>query len=202
MPRFGRPLRRIGPAVFPGRRRPFGALRPLPPGPMRALANANQLFASGQFAQAAEQFEMLAQAASASRLPFAPRLFFQAARANWRAGQIPRGMQLLRTGLGILLTAGAIRRLRQMAGSAADELVELGHAPEAEEVRKFLAGIPVPDIQAVETEFQAPAEPARPILPADCEKCGARIRSDEIEWIDSQTAECAYCGSPIRPEKA
>ncbi len=202
MPRFGRPLRRIGPAVFPGRRRPFGALRPLPPGPMRALANANQLFASGQFAQAAEQFEMLAQAASASRLPFAPRLFFQAARANWRAGQIPRGMQLLRTGLGILLTAGAIRRLRQMTGSAADELDELGHAPESEEVRKFLAGIPAPAESELEPSGAAPAEPPHPILPTHCGQCGAVVRSDEVEWIDSQTAECAYCGSPIRPEKA
>jgi hypothetical protein len=111
-------------------------------------------------------------------------------------------MQLLRTGLGILLTAGALRRVRQMAGSAADELDELGHAPEAEEVRKFLAGIPAPDIPAAETELQAPAGPARPVLPTNCEKCGARVRSDEIEWIDAQTAECAYCGSPIRPEKA
>jgi hypothetical protein len=202
MPRFGRPLRRNAPPVFPGRRRPFGALRPLAPGPMRALANANQLFAAGQYAQAAEQFEMLAQAASASRLPFAPRLFFQAARANWRAGQIPRGMQLLRTGLGILLTAGALGRVRQIAGTAADELDELGHAPEAEEVRKFLAGIPAPADSPLEASEPAPAEPARPVLPTNCEKCGARVRSDEIEWIDAQTAECAYCGSPIRPENA
>ncbi len=201
MPRFGRPFGRIGPPVFPGRRRPFGALRPLAPGPIRALSNANQLFAAGQFGQAAGQYEMLAQAASASRLPFAPRLFFQAARANWQAGQIPHGMQLLRTGLGILLTAGAIGRVRQIAASAAEELDQLGHAPEAEEVRKFLSGIPAPS-PAVEIETRAPAEPAHPILPIHCGQCGALIRSDEVEWIDSQTAECAYCGSPIRPEKA
>ncbi len=202
MPRFGRPLRRNGLPVFPGRRRPFGPVRPLAPGPMRALANANQLFAAGQFCPAAEQFEMLAQAAVAGRLPFAPRLFFQAARANWHAGQIPHGMQLLRTGLGILLTAGAVGRVRQISISAARELDQLGHAAEAEEVRKFLAGIPAPAGAAAQAEPSKPTEPGRPVLPTQCGQCGAVIRSDEIEWIDAQTAECAYCGSPIRPEKA
>ncbi len=197
MPRFGRPPRRIGPPLFPGLRRPFGAVRPLAPGPIHALANANRLFTAGHFGPAAEQFEMLAKAASASKLPFAPRLFFQAARANWQAGQIPQGMQLLRTGLGILLTAGAIGRVRQIASSAADELDQLGHAPEAAEVRKFLTDIPAP----AEASAMPPAEPVHPALPTNCGKCGALIRTNEVEWIDVQTAECAYCGSPIRPEK-
>ena len=72
MPRFNRPRRLMRQPPFPGARRPFGPARLFAPGPIRALANANQLFAAGQFAQAAGQFEMLAQAASASRLPFAP----------------------------------------------------------------------------------------------------------------------------------
>ncbi|MBN2085348.1 MAG: hypothetical protein JW748_08975 [Anaerolineales bacterium] len=200
MPRFDRPPRRIRPPLFPGRRRPFGAVRPLAPGPIRALADANRLFAGGQFGPAAEKFEMLAKAAGASRLPFAPRLFFQAARANWRLGQIPQGMQLLRTGLGILLTAGAIDRVRQIASSAADELDQLGLAPEAAEVRKFLADIPASAGAAAEASGMPPAEPAHPILPTNCGQCGALIRTEEIEWIDRLTAECAYCGSPIRPD--
>jgi hypothetical protein len=195
MPRFERPPRRIHPPRFPGRRRPFGAVRPLAPGPIRALENANRLYAAGQYGPAAEQYEMLAQAASAGKLPFAPRLFFQAARANWQVGRIPHGMQLLRTGLGILLTAGAFGRIRQIANAAADELDQLGHAPEAAEVRKFLADVPAPAESAA-----PPAEPVHPALPTHCGKCGAIIRSDEVDWIDAQTAECAYCGSPIRPD--
>ena len=54
----------------------------------------------------------------------------------------------------------------------------------------------------MEVEPPAPAETVHPVLPARCGQCGALIRTDEIEWIDAQTAECAYCGSPIRPEKA
>ncbi|MGB7537250.1 MAG: hypothetical protein WBM17_01805 [Anaerolineales bacterium] len=197
MPRFGRPLRRAGPPLFPGRRRPFGAPRPLAPGPIRALANANRLFSAGQFGPAADQYEMLAKAAGAGGLPFAPRLYFQAARANWQAGRIPQGMQLLRTGLGILLTAGAVGRVRQIATAAADELDQLGHAPEAADVRKFLADVPAP----AESASVLPVETAHPTLPTHCGQCGAVIRTDELEWIDAQTAECAYCGSPIRPEK-
>lgn len=205
MPRFGKPLRRIGPPLFPGRRRPFGPPRPLPPGPIKALAQANRLLADGQYAPAAERFEMLANAASANRLPFAPRLFFQAARANWHAGQVPHGMQLLRNGLGILVTAGALRPVRQICAAAIRELDNLGHSPEAEEVKKFLAGIPGGEESAAAAfgsgPAVSPAEEARPTLPAHCGQCGAVIRSEEVEWIDKQTAECAYCGSPIRPEK-
>lgn len=200
MPRFERPLRRAGPPLFPGRRRAFGPMRPLAPGPIRALAQANQLLAAGQFAKAADQFEMLANAASANRIPVAPRLFVQAARANWRAGRIPQGMQLLRNGLGILLTAGALGVARQIAISAAGELDTLGHAQEAEEVRKFLSEIPGAEESATPAG-EPPAEPARPTLPANCGQCGAIVRIEEVEWIDGRTAECPYCGSPVRPEK-
>lgn len=195
MPRFVRRPRRPLRPRFPGRRRPFGAPRPLAPGPIRALARANQLFAEGQFGPAAEQFERLANGARANNLPVAPRLFFQAARANWHAGNIPQGMQLLRDGLGILLAVGAYGRLRQIASTAISELEQKGHPAEAEEIKKFLSDVPEPAQPA------AASAPARPVLPTHCSKCGAALRPDEVEWIDNQTAECAYCGSPNRPEK-
>jgi hypothetical protein len=39
-------------------------------------------------------------------------------------------------------------------------------------------------------------EPSR--LPSHCQACGAAVRPDEVEWVDEQIVECAYCGSPIR----
>jgi hypothetical protein len=176
----------------------------LAPGPIRALAQANRLLAEGQFAAAADQFELLANSARASRIPAAPRLFVQAARACWRAGQVPRGMQLLRNGLGILMTAGAVGAARRIASSAAGELAAQGQAREAEEVRQFVSELPAADIPAEASVGAAgtpPAEPVRPTLPTNCPQCGAVLRPDEVEWIDDQTAECAYCNSPIRPEK-
>ncbi|MBN1438393.1 MAG: hypothetical protein JW929_03200 [Anaerolineales bacterium] len=202
MPRFLRPPRRPLRPLAAVRRRAFRPPRPLPPGPVLALAEAHRLMAQGQFAPAAEKFENIAEAARAQDLPFAPRLFFQAARANWSAGRIPHGMQLLHDGLGILAAAGATKRMHQISAAAAEELEALGHTAEAEEIRRYLAQFPSPaESGAAASAAEMPAAAVHPILPANCPKCGGGIRSEEVEWIDAQTAECAYCGSPIRPEK-
>jgi hypothetical protein len=200
MPRFPKPLRRPIPPVFPVRRRPFGPPRPLAPGPIRVLAQAHRLMEEGQFAPAAEKFERLANAARAEGIPRAPRLYFQAARAYWRAGQVPHGIGLLRTGLELLAAAGAIGTVRQISTLAMAELTELGHPREAEQIKQFVSGIPGWDESASEGQVR-PKEATRPILPTHCGRCGAIVRSDEVDWIDDQTAECAYCGSPIRPER-
>jgi hypothetical protein len=35
-------------------------------------------------------------------------------------------------------------------------------------------------------------------LPAKCPSCGAAIRLNEVKWFDDITAECRYCGTPIK----
>lgn len=35
-------------------------------------------------------------------------------------------------------------------------------------------------------------------LPAKCPSCGGPIRSDEVNWIDPYSAECAYCGDIVK----
>ena len=201
MPRFRRPPRRIGPRRLPVRRRPLRPLRPLAPGPMQALARANRMFAEGRFAEAAGQFERLGEGARAQKMRVAPRLFVQAARANWHAGDFPHGMQLLHTGLDILMTAGAFDIARRIAQTVIGELEELKRSEEAGEIKEFLEKIPAA-AEGKAVAGKAPAKGARPVLPTHCNQCGAVVRPDEVEWMDEQTAECAYCGSPIRPEKA
>jgi predicted RNA-binding Zn-ribbon protein involved in translation (DUF1610 family) len=39
---------------------------------------------------------------------------------------------------------------------------------------------------------------AKILLPSHCESCGGPIHSPEVEWLNAHTAECPYCGSPIR----
>ena len=47
----------------------------------------------------------------------------------------------------------------------------------------------------------APASPAQgKRLPSNCPHCGAAARSDEVDWIDAQSAECNYCGGVIQTE--
>jgi hypothetical protein len=43
------------------------------------------------------------------------------------------------------------------------------------------------------------ANPPRGSLPTSCPKCGAPLHGNEANWIDAKTAECAYCGTSIRP---
>jgi ribosomal protein L32 len=35
-------------------------------------------------------------------------------------------------------------------------------------------------------------------LPTKCPSCGAVIRPHEVKWLDNVTAECRYCGTPIK----
>lgn len=168
----------------------------LAPGPMGILAKAHSLFAAGEFGEAADLFENLAISAQAAGMPRAPRLFIQAARANWRAGQAAHGMDLLRSALDLLAAAGAGGVLAQAVNMSAAELNGLGLPREAGALRAYASTLSGWDDSA------APAPTAgKPTLPAQCPQCGGAVRSNEVDWIDEQTAECAYCGSPLRPEK-
>jgi hypothetical protein len=44
------------------------------------------------------------------------------------------------------------------------------------------------------------ADTPQAALPTTCPSCNAPLRSDEVEWIDAQSAECAYCGSVVRAQ--
>jgi hypothetical protein len=193
--RFGRGEARI---VRRGFRRAFGVMPALPPGMIRGMVQAHRLFATGQYAQSASLLENLANTARAGGLPRAPRLFFQAARANWHANQVPHGMDLLQVALDLLVAAGRLGVAAQIASMATTELTGLGHKQEADQVRDIVSKIPGLQEAASEAALE---EKVRPVLPTHCAQCGAIVRSDEVDWIDEITAACAYCGSPIRPDK-
>jgi hypothetical protein len=45
-----------------------------------------------------------------------------------------------------------------------------------------------------------PAEPTpqpRGHLPPTCPQCGGPLRADQVDWVDSTSAECPYCGSGV-----
>ena len=35
------------------------------------------------------------------------------------------------------------------------------------------------------------------LLPSTCPRCGAPVRSNEVKWMNTQSATCSYCGSTL-----
>lgn len=158
------------------------------------LQEAIFAFDKGEYGRAAELFEKIAEAAAARNGPRAPFFCLQAGRARILAGQTKLGMPSLRRGLELLAQRGQLPRLRQAGTRILTELRERGLKQEIAEVEAWLAALspstPMPD-----------SPPKRPLLPTHCPACGASARPDEAEWRDEVTAECAYCGSPLRAER-
>jgi hypothetical protein len=100
-------------------------------------------------------------------------------------------MPSLKRGLALLAEREQFQRLQTAGGRVVSELKEHGLHEEASEIETWLGNV---------LPSAAPVTPAakRPILPTHCPSCGAGVRPDEVEWLNEVTAECAYCGSPIR----
>ena len=155
------------------------------------LQEANFAFDKGEYGRAGELFERIAETASARGGPRAPVFHLQAGRAHLLAGQTALGIPSLRRGLELLAQRGQFTRLHQAGLRVASVLKEQGLKNEASEIEAWLQNV-LPSAPS----FDSPIK--RPVLPARCPSCGAGVRPDEVEWLDEATAECAYCGSPIR----
>jgi hypothetical protein len=158
------------------------------------LQEANFAFDKGEYGRAAELFEQIAEKAAARGGPRAPNFYLQAGRARILAGQTTLGMPSLKRGLELLAERKKLQRLQQAAIRVISELNERGLGKEASEIETRLKTI-LPSTASMDTPE---ASVKRPILPTHCPSCGAAVRPDEVEWLDEVTAECAYCGSPIR----
>jgi hypothetical protein len=158
------------------------------------LQEANFVFDKGEYGRAAELFEQIAEKAGARGGQRAPLFYLQAGRARILAGQTFLGMPSLKRGLELLAEREKFQRLHQAGRRVISELNERGLEKEASEIEDWLKSI-LPSGPSTDTP-KAPVN--RPILPTHCPSCGAAVRPDEVEWQDEVTAECAYCGSPIR----
>ena len=158
------------------------------------LQEANFVFDKGEYGRDGELFERIARTADARGGPRAPIFYLQAGRARILAGQTHLGMPSLKRGLEILSQRKRFPQLQKAGSRVITELNEQGLKNESAEIEMWLRSILM-----LEPEFESErVSEKRPVLPTHCPSCGAGLRSDEVEWIDSVTAECAYCGSPVR----
>lgn len=148
-------------------------------------------FDKGQYGRAGELFEKLAETAFARGGPRAPLFYLKAGQARILAGQTALGMPSIRRGLELLAERGQVLRLQNAGKRLIAEFNELGLGEEVSEIETLLRAQ-----QRSETPSDRP-EPGQ-ALPTHCPSCGAAVLPDEVEWLDEVTAECAYCGSPIR----
>ena len=160
------------------------------------LQEANFAFDKGEYGRAAELFERIAQGADARGGPRAPFFHLQAGRARVLAGQTKLGLPSLQRGLELFAERQQFGRLQNAGQRVVAELTERGLKAEAAEIEALLKKL-LPVMSAIETQA---ASPKRAALPTHCPHCGAGLRPDEVEWLDEATAECAYCGSPVREQ--
>ena len=117
--------------------------------------------------------------------------YLKAGQSRILAGQTMLGMPSLKRGLALLLEREQFPRLHDAGARVVSELNEHELSKEASEIEPWLKTVLPP-----QTSFVQAAK--RALLPTQCPSCGAGVRPDEVEWLDEVTAECAYCGSPIR----
>jgi len=159
------------------------------------LQRANQLMVNGNYEEAAIAFTELAQGAEDRFPQRAPFLYMEAGHASILGGQIKPAMAHLRRGLTLFASQGRIPRMRAFGQRAINDLKARNLNAEAEEITRLInSNLPA------EIPTEPPVNTKRPILPTHCPSCGAAVRPDDIEWMDEVTAECNYCGSPVRSE--
>lgn len=160
------------------------------------LQRANQLMSTGSYIEAASAYEQLARAAEARGGPRAPFFYIQAGRARIMGNQTAGGVEYLERGLGLFAVRGLAGKVFNVGNRIVAELNQRGLGKESQQVAAYIKSL-VPDFDG---SLAGPAPAKRPPLPTHCPGCGAPVRVDEVEWLDDITAECAFCGSPVRGE--
>ena len=157
------------------------------------LQEANFAFDKGQYGRAGELFERIAEKADARSGPRAHIFHLKAGEARILAGQTSLGMPSLKRGLELLAQSEQFQRLNKFGTRVVSELQERGLTGEASAIETWLKSV-LPAADSYDILMK------RPVLPTHCPSCGAAVRVDEVEWLDEVTAECAYCGSPVRQQ--
>ena len=163
---------------------------------LATMGQANQLIAKGQPAQAAQMMAQLAQdVESRGRARPAAVFHAQAAHAYAASKNESAALAQARAALNQFIQLNMVRRAPRFYDNISSKLRTNGMASAADMLQREYEDKVKP------FRAYAPASPAQgKRLPSNCPHCGAAARSDEVDWIDGQSAECNYCGGVIQTE--
>jgi hypothetical protein len=165
-------------------------------GAPKALVAANQMLESGNYKEAADRFEAIARTVESRGGSRAPQFHLQAGRARILAGQNETGLAHLKHGLSLFVQRSAWPHLHRAGNRVVAELRKHGLTDEVNEISEWMRENLPANFDSV--HYAAPVK--KTVLPTHCPSCGAVVLPDEVDWLDDITAECAYCGSPIRED--
>ena len=162
-----------------------------------ALIVGSALFQEGNFSEAAEIFERLSQSAQEKDDPRGAYLVLQAARARISAGQTDHGMDLIWQGLTELASLQLWSRLIRVGAGMVASLKSQKLAKEGRQVQEWIdQSVPGSTREFISMNRLDPA--TTPEEPIHCLSCGSLVFPGEVDWLVDGTAECVYCGNPIR----
>jgi len=181
--------------MFQSERNPAEQSDSLNPRQRQVLGQANQLVAQGKPEQAAPLFAELAEVEGANHPQRAANLHAQAAHAFADEQRGPATLIQARAALNLFLKYQMDKRTSMFYVNITRKLNAKGMKNAADalisEFGSRVAALPVGAASAAQKHG---------LLPTNCPQCGAPIHMDKASWVDSNTVECAYCGSQIRPE--
>jgi hypothetical protein len=105
-------------------------------------------------------------------------------------------MEYLQRGLGLFATRGQAIKVSNVGNRVINELNLRGMNKEVQQITDYIKNL----LPGFNPGAPASVPPKKAPLPTHCPGCGAPVRPDEVEWLDDVTAECAFCGSPVRGE--
>ena len=159
------------------------------------LLEANRLFENGDYADAAEVFENLAEKAVARQIPQSPHLFLLAGTARMKADEIQSAIILFKRGLGLILERKKWGHLRKASDNTIERLKSNGFKEQAVELQTWLDGQIPDDVKALTIWAESTgAFTHKKELPAHCPTCGGPVNPKELEWF-GVNANCNYCGT-------
>jgi hypothetical protein len=156
---------------------------------------------SGDYARAARIFGKEAdKARDKGQFAAASRLALQCARAHLAGDNVEAALERAKQALQYMAQSGRPGRIPVALNRMVEHLRQRGYEAEADqlqrEVEERLAEVGL-SLKEFQTQTVSTAE-RRGQLPGKCSTCAGPLNPNEVEWYDTHSAECPYCGSVVK----